>query len=74
MRYQSSLVSPERGAGAGVGAGMLRGRELSLLKIKQFQSLKSSCFFVGVVGFLVPWFLGFLVSTFQDSKVKFHVF
>ena len=53
-----SLVSPERGAGAGMGVGMLRGRGIPLNE-NEFRSSK------------VSWFLGFLSSwsqSFKDSK------
>ena len=47
-----------RGAGAGVGVGLLRGRRIPLL-----ETLKVS-WFLGV------WFLGFLVSRFLDFLVS----
>ena len=71
----SSLVSPKRKAGAGVGVGMLRGRGIPLKKnlgflVSWFQSFNVSKY----LGFLVSKFLGFLIYWFLGYKVSIHKF
>ena len=69
-----------RGAGAGVGVGMLRGRWIPLsVWVSWFLGFLVSWFLSFLVawfyGSKVSWFLGFLVSKFQsfkESQVPFH--
>ena len=60
-------------SGAGVGVGMLRGREIPLLENKKFQSVLVSWFLVFFLFCLVYWFLGLLVSWFIGLLVYWFV-
>ena len=59
-----------RGAGAGLGVGMLRGTGIPLIEKKR------DYWFLGLLVSWLPhlevsWFLGFLVSKFQGFKIRF---
>ena len=57
---QVSLVSPQRGLGAGVGVGMLRGGgEFHLLNMNK--SKVSKLLLLLLLGFFVSWFQSFKV-------------
>ena len=65
-------MSPKRGAGAGLGVGMLRGRGIPFIenKIEFKVSWFLACLAFWFQSFLVSKFIGFLVSWFQNCKVS----